>query len=226
MPGALLPVSLSDVRLMAERMASSASDAVALSSDFGALVSRLGPERGELLSRYRFERASLWSLGVSFENVPPDAVPPQKVIRCNRDMWVRGVVAQAYTHLAIAPSDDAVDPELEMWQALGSSRNLFDALWRLNSIQGFINAGGQENAPIEALEPAATITGDGFFFVPLDWRLEREQTIEVTVRSRMLSVLPAGMVFATDVELPDILRTLRWIVVSFWCEEIDAPSLR
>jgi len=222
------PSSLADVRMLAERMSTSAVDAVQMAGQLSAMVNALGPDRGATLSRYRFDRASLWSLGVSFENVLPDEEAPSKVIRFNRDVWIRGVQAQGYQQFSFAeiqPTIDDLIEQEELWRCIGSSRNTFENAWRIDDRQGFISQGQSE-----ILAPAATITGDGFFPVPLDWRLEREQSIEVRLRSRMLSIFPSTgaspVTFNNDVPLPAAARVLRWVVVTFWAEEIDNPSIR
>lgn len=224
------PSTLSEVRTLAEQMASSTVDAVQMPGQLLAMVNALGPFRAETLSRYRFDRASLWTLGVSFEHVLPDEEAPSKVIRFNRDVWIRGVQAQAYEQLEPAssgqPDIDDLLTTLELWKCIGSSRNTFETAWRIDDRQGFITQGQSE-----ILAPAATVAGDGFFPVPLDWKLEREQSIEVRLRSRMLSIFPSTgpnkVVFdGGTTALPASWRVLRWVVVTFWAEEIDNPSIR
>ena len=90
--------------------------------------------------------------------------------------------------------------------------------WRLDGRQGFISSGQSE-----ILAPAVGLTGDGFWIAPMDWRLQKDQAIEVRVRSRMLDFLTANLdpAFVDDAD-----RTLRWIVVTFWAEEMNQPSAR
>jgi hypothetical protein len=55
----------------------------------------------------------------------------------------------------------------------------------------------------------------------MDWRLEKNQIVEVRLQSRMREFLPTGLVDVTDAD-----RILRWVVVTFWGEELRQPSIQ
>ncbi len=209
--------SLQDAIALAQRMAQNPADSVVLAGQLVELLSSMPPAAGELLSRPAFERASLWTLGCSFENVGLDEPPPQ-IIRCQHDVWVRGVTAQAYPELAFADDDLAtLTAAVQLFRQLrfstgNNGRGLFETNWRLDAKQGFISKGMSE-----IVAPASMITGDGCWTAAKDWMLQKDQTIEVRVRS-----LLGDLQLDTTVEN----LSLRWVVVTFWVEELDQPSVQ
>jgi hypothetical protein len=213
--------SLQDFLALVMRCAGSPADGVTLGPEIAEMEAMLPPPAAEILSRPHFERASLWTLGVSFENVDPDQEPPPQEILIPHDTWIRGVEAQVYP-LYNAASDAELVLKTTLFtisaaRTLGMNlRGLFEANWRVDARQGFISSGTSE-----ILESGAQITGDGSFSVPLDWRLQKGQTIEVRLRSLIRNFLPAGLADFTDAD-----RVLRWVVITFWGEEMKEPSVQ
>lgn len=218
------PPSLANVRALAERMGSHPADAVAHAARLQELVRALPPERADLISRVGFERASLWTLPASFPNL---AIPagqliesegPPQIIRCQHDVWIRGVVACAIPTIQSGEIEELIG----ILAILGTTsinygsnwRWTFETNWRVDARQGFIGTGSGE-----ILAPAALITGDGFYVAPVDWRLQKDQYIEVRVRPTTARVVPVDPDSQED-------RPEPWIVVAFWAEEITQPSAR
>src|SRR6185503_17351952 len=215
--------SYQDAIAVAQRMAQNPADSVSLVGQLVTLLANLPPPASELLSRPDFERASLWTLGTFFENVTATSSPPLRVIEMQRDVWIRGVQAQAYplfVETGQAPAD-ALFEQLSFFRELReyastNGRPLFEANWRLNGKQGFISSGSTE-----VFAPGAVIAGDGFFSAPMDWRLQKGETLEVRVQSRMSDILPANLAGVSDAN-----RVLRLVTVTFWAEELTAPSVQ
>lgn len=211
--------SYEDCIALATRMTQNPADSVSLASQLATMIANLPPPSGELLSRPHFERASLWTLGCTFENVTTDAVPPPAVIQAQSDVWIRGVSAQAYP-LIVAEDNDGFVSFVDFYQALKANegtngRPLFDVNWRIDGKQGFISGGATE-----VLGAAPLVAGDGYWTATMDWRLQKTQTIEVRVQSRMNQVFPTTL---DDVN--DTNRVIRLLVVAFWVEEISSPSV-
>jgi hypothetical protein len=210
----IVPVSLQDVRSLTQKMLASPSDQVRLAAALRDLVQQLPPERSQLLSRVQFDRAGLWSLVANFFDVPDEDEPPPQIIRIPHDVWIRGVQVFAL------PALDA-----DRWEADGllliaqqraelirygtNWRGLVEVNWRLNNSQGFISSGMGE-----LLAPAAQVSGDGQHSAALDWRLQRDDTISVRVRNRIRRIFPTDCATALE-------RTLPWICVAFWAEEVE-----
>lgn len=216
-----LGVSIDDAIALAQRMAQSPADSVALAPQLVTTLQSLPPQAGGLLSRPKFERATLFTLGCSFENVPITAgsIGPQ-VIRCQHDVWVRGVQVQAYPSFApiTGQSFPNVQQLADLFRQLRFSigtngRGLVSVNWRLDARQGFISRGSTS----EILAPAALIAGDGCFDAPKDWILQKDQTIEVRIQSLLDQV-------GINTAVANLL--LRWVTVCFWAEEIDQPSVQ
>jgi len=210
--------TLNDLEAMIAR-AQGAADSTSLAGEVVNLIQALPPEQSEILSRPAFERGALWTMGVSFENVGPDDSPPPQNVLMPHDMWIRGVNAQAYWRFPVSDANGA----LSFAAILGASksnqpnnRGLFEVSWRIDAKQGFISSG---QAEINA--SAQLVTGDGAFSAPMDWRLEKNQIVEVRLQSRMREFLPTGLVDVTDAD-----RILRWVVVTFWGEELRQPSIQ
>lgn len=216
------PIRLQDVYSLVQRMIQSPADQVRLASQLRSMVQSLPPEQSELISRYKFDRAGLWSYCANFFDVTDGEEPPVQVIRIPHDSWIRSVHAYALTALdedfktaqgfrQAARARDIVN------EGTGSNfRGLFEVNWRINTRQGFISSGTGE---IRA--PATLVAGDGQYPADLDWRLQQEDTIEVRVRNRI------GQLYqSTTVPPPDapISRTIPWIVVDFWAEELPQPQ--
>jgi hypothetical protein len=212
--------SFDDVIAIAERMAGNPADSVTLAQQLATMVGNLPPPAGELLSRPAFERASLWTLGCTFENIEIDSSPPPQVIQAQDDVWIRGVSAQAYP---LFVPDGAADLEAQIayYRAMSdvagqNGRLCFDANWRIDGKQGFISGGASE-----ILGPGSVITGDGFWSAPLDWRLQKAQTIEVRVQSRMQDVFPSSLASPFS----SANQVIRYLVVAFWAETLNMPSV-
>lgn len=221
----MTPSSIDEALALSERMAANPADAVSMASQLADVLDRLPPEASTLLSRPVFARASLWTLGVSFENVLPDGEAPPQTILCQHDVWIRSVQIQAIPKFVEGSEGNLIDllRKLRLFREACATqgtngRFLVDANWRVDARQGFISQGQSE-----ILGPGTLISGDGFFTAPLDWRLQKDQTIEVRLRSRMRDFLPdtisPGLITDAD-------RELRWVTVTFWAEELRQPSAR
>ena len=214
----LVPVTLQDVRTLIAQMLSNPADQVRLASSLQQLVQQLPPARSEVMSRYKFERAGLWSYVANFFDAEDDQESVPEIIRIPHDSWIRGVQAFALPAL----DEDRVTADGLLLTArqrsllatrYGSNwRGLFEVNWRINSRQGFISTGTGE-----ILATAAQATGDGQYSANLDWRLQQEDTIEVRVRNRIRRVFPTDCVTALD-------RVIPWICVIFWAEELPQPA--
>lgn len=217
------PTSLAEVRAVLQRMNGNAADAVALATNLPDLVSRLEPPSARLMSRPSFERATLWTYSAQFEDIEPGQEAPPEVIRVQRDLWVRGVDCQVLWGPPLAQAD--IGSYVELWSIMKTlfsnapnARQLVELNWRVDARQGFISTGTSET-----LERASLIAGDGVFSAPLDWRLQKDQTIEVRCRSLIEDVFPAAG-FPTLANAGGLV--IRWVVVSFWGEGLDTPSVR
>lgn len=221
----MTPSSIDEALALSERMAANPADAVGMASQLADVLDRLPPEAATLLSRPAFQRATLWTLGVSFENVLPDGEAPPQTILCQHDVWIRAVVMQAIPKFVEDDQGSLVNliRKLRLFREActcqgTNGRFLTDVNWRVDARQGFISQG-----QAEILAPGTIVTGDGFYVAPLDWRLQKQQTIEVRLRSRMRDFLP-------DTIDPNIItdadRELRWVTVNFWAEELRQPSAR
>lgn len=213
-------VTVDDAIALATRMAQNPADSVSFAQQLVEMLQSLPPPAGMLLSRPKFDRASLFSLGCSFENVPisTGSIGPQ-VIRCQHDVWIRGVQIQAYP--AFAPitgqSFGTVQTIAALFRALrfstgSNGRGMLRANWRLDAKQGFIARG-----VTETLAPGSLISGDGCWNAAKDWILQKDQTIEVRLQS-MLDDIGIG---TADANL-----LLRWVTVVFWAEELKQPSVQ
>ena len=209
--------SLQEAIALAQRMASNPADSVTLAGQLVDVLSGLPPAAGELLSRPFFERASLWTLGCSFENVGPTDEPPPQVIRCQHDVWIRGIVGQAYVRQGQPNQEpDDVIASLQFLRNMGGTngRGLFEANFRLDGLQGFVSSGQSE-----ILLPGTLLLGDGMWFAPMDWKLQKDQAIEVRLRS-LVGELGLSAFLAPDPIL------LRWATINFWAEELNQPAVQ
>lgn len=213
-----MPPSIQDVIALAQRMAQNPSDSVTMAPQLVDALQALPAFAGELLSRPHFERASLWTLGCSFENVPASGSVTPQVIRMPHDVWIRAVQVQVFP--VLSPFDTnfaALSLAVSTMRALRFStgdngRGLARVNWRLDGRQGFVSSGQSE-----ILAPAAIVSGDGCFPADKDWQLQKEQTIEVRLEN-LFADLQMGA--SADAML------LRWAVVTFWAEELDQPQIQ
>lgn len=213
--------SLGDVILILERMQANPAEAVQLSQLLPELIGNLTPPAAELLSRPHFECASLWSHTAQFEFVAPRGDAPTQNIRLQEDTWIRGV------QCSVLPGLDRGVTTLANWLSLfaylqgianvtgENGRGLVELAWRIDARQGFISTGTNETFSIASL-----VTGDGTWMAPLDWQLQKDQVIEVRLRSRILDYLPVSQDF------PETALALRWVNVTFWGEGLRQPSVQ
>jgi len=203
--------TLLDIRSMITQMLGSASDQVRLAPQLSRRVRELPPSDSDLCSRPRFDRAAGDTFVANFFELPEDD-PQSELIRIPRNAWIRGV------NVCVLPSiefDQTPSPG-EWWEQASlrallnrygtNWRGLVDLTWRIEDSFGFIQDG---TARVRA--PAACISGDGEFSADLDWRLERDQNINVTAVNRLERVLDPEC--ATN-----IARALPWVAVCFWAE--------
>lgn len=205
--------NLVEVRSLLSQMLGSASDMVRLAPALSERVRQLPPADADLLSRYAFERAGLYSYVANFFDLPEDA-PQSQNIRIPDDCWIRGVDVCVLPALYFEELPDAATwltatqlrANLSRRYGMGW-RGLVDVDWRIPSQQGFIQDGYGD-----LLAPASQVAGDGEFSVPLDWRLQREDTIIVRCANRINRTVDAEC--ATYLK-----RTLPWVAVVFRAEK-------
>jgi len=205
--------SLLEIRSLLTQMLGNARDQVAMLPNLSAQVRALPPPNAELLSSPRFDRAALQTYVANFFRMPEDLEQGQQ-IRISFDSWIRGVSICVLPALEFEQAPDAATWEnATALRALlchyGTLwRGLVDVRWRIEDDQGFISDG---IAAVTA--PASQLAGDGEFSAPLDWRLNREQQINVTCINRLERVV--------DPECPTYFqRTLPWVAVAFWAERV------
>lgn len=216
------PCSIDDVRAVLRRMSDSAADAAQLAQLLPDMIARVPPPAAQLMSCPHFERATLWDYACSFENVAVEFEAPPENVRVQRDLWVRAIEVQVIPGIGFAqtPTLAQLEARLELFQrtaqAYGQNlRGLVELNWRVDGAQGFVSIGTSETMAIASL-----LTGDGAFTAPVDWTLQKDQVIEVRCRSRLADLFPA---LADDVVTPG---RLRWVVVGFWAEALEQPSVR
>lgn len=206
----LRPPTLEQVATLAGEMASNPTDALHKMRMLAKWLGDLPPPQAELMSPPAFKHTSLWTNAAVFENVAPDEVREGVEVRSQRNLWIRGVVAQAIP-LFDFDSQDQLSTFLEAQRVAlcpnaTNNRGLFELNYRLNGSQGFISQGRSR----ETFAPAVAITGDGVYQAPMDWKLETNDHIQVGIRniSQRRNSTPVGDV--------DLALNLRLVVVAFW----------
>lgn len=196
------PSKLSTVRSVLETIASGDVSAMGLTGELVSLVERLPPSYGEGLSRPFVERGSAVTLSQSFLNVPVAPATQTESIQVREDVWVRGMTSTALLQWPSVAAAAAAGP-LQQYGVNG--RAWFETKFRLNDLQGFVYG-----PRTETFAPAVVVTGDGRYPSAMDWTLQKNQTIEFTIRS-LVARLFAGRT----------VPTLRWVSVSVLCQPIE-----
>lgn len=220
MSGNLQPPTLEQIARLAGEMAANPTDALHQMRMLAKWLGAMPPPQAELMSPPAFKHTSLWTNAAVFENVAPDEVREGVEVRCQRDLWIRGVVAQAIPVFENFDLDqDTLTNSLLLNRVTfcpnaANYRGLFELNYRLNGSQGFISQGRSR----EAFAPAVAITGDGLYQAPMDWKLETNDHIQVSIRntSQRRNSTPVGSL--------DTAQTLRLVVVSFWGVDMGAWS--
>ena len=104
------PTSPALLMQLAQQMANNPADAVALGTQMTALIRDLPPDRMTLISRPNFERATLWTYGVSFENVEvasPSEAPPQ---------IKKPPLSEKASRAPAQSPEESVVPVLQLWE--------------------------------------------------------------------------------------------------------------
>ncbi len=210
----LTHASLVEIRSMLTQMLGNSRDQVALAPLLAQMVRELPPPRSDLLSRPRFDRAGVQSFCANFYRMPEDEEQSQQ-IRISSDAWIRGVSICVLPAIEFEepPEDPADFYAATVLRSLlcryGSNwRGLVDVRWRIEDDQGFI---GDGQAALSV--PATQVSGDGEFSVPMDWRLNRDQQINVMCTNRLERVVDP----ICDTYLQ---RTLPWVAVTYWAERV------
>lgn len=206
-----LAASLEDVARFATDLAQNPASALHELRLLARMLEQLPPERAEKLSQPMWRHAAIATDAQVFRNVP-QGQPISRTIRMQSDRWIRGLVAMCLT----SPSEAEIQSQIDSFFALGllcqhtgaNGRGLFDLTFRLDGDQGFVMRG----ASGATQTVASTITGDGTWSCPVDWHLQRDQNVEVTITNRT-DRIGTG---AVGVELP-------LVVVAFW-DEPDSPD--
>ena len=200
------PETLRGLLARVQAAAGSGANAVAHMSAIAQSLRDLAPPDGALQSRPYFERAALFAWTAFYEQLDPG--DEQTVtIEAPHDLWCRGIVAGAIPRFDLLDQDAA-----SLIETFGATRRiatnyrgLFDFQFRLDGAQGF-----QTRGTSAAFVPAATGAGDGTWTSPMDWTLQKNQTIDVTFRNRTPGLFPAGSL-VTGIPL-------RFVSVTFWCQ--------
>lgn len=195
------PSRLSTVRSVLETIATGDVSAMGLTGELVSLVERLPPSYGEGLSRPFVERGSAVVLSQSFLNVPVAPATQSESITMREDVWVRGMTSTALLQWPTIAAAAAAGP-LQNYGVNG--RPWFEMKFRLNDLQGFVYG-----PRTETFAPAVLTTGDGRYPSAMDWTLQKNQTIDLTVRS-LVARLFAGRT----------VPTLRWVSVSVLVQPI------
>ena len=206
--------TLAECAALAERMAQNPAEAVHQMRTLAKLIHELPPYESQILSRPEWNASSLWTNTAVFQNIGADDPPETEIVRCQRDVWIRGVTATA---IPVIPGIDPEDPDWitallairELCAHTSNLRNLFEFRIRLDGDRGFFSTGQSGETNIRA----ASAAGDGERLVKMDWRLETNQHIEVTMRNAFNS-------FQRLTEPLDIEIRLALVTISFWGEEI------
>lgn len=205
----LTPPTLLDVRAVLTAMAANPADAVNRVATFAELAQRLLPDGALLDSRPAFERGTIIAMPALFEFVGRDE-PPSIMLQAREDVWIRGVTCDVIPGVGF----DAIAAIYALSATYGSSaRWAIEAKWRLDtgsSAQGFISRGASE-----VYGPGPIVLGDGEFPAALDWRLQKNQVIEVSLRS-ILAGIPASVV-------PEDFQ-LRAVWITFWALPLGTPQ--
>jgi hypothetical protein len=209
------PPTLQQIATLAGEMAANPTDALHNMRMLAKWLGAMPPPEAELMSPPAFKPTSLWTNAAVFENVAPDEIREGIQVRAQRNLWIRGVVAQA---IPIFESPDGEPLTRNVLDSLATAnrvifcpnatnfRGLFEMNYRLNGSQGFISRGGST----ETFAPAVTITGDGLWQAPMDWKLETNDHIQVSIRNttQRRNSTPPGSI--------NVAQTLRLVVVAFW----------
>ncbi len=206
----LQPPTLEQAAALAAEMAANPTDALHQMRLLAKWLGALPPPQAELMSPPAFKHTSLWTNAAVFENVAPDEVREGVEVRSQRNLWIRGVVAQAIPIFDFEDQDELT--QFLAFQRIAqcpngtNNRALFELNYRLNGSQGFISEGRAR----ETFAPGVTITGDGLYQAPMDWKLETNDHIQVAIRniSQRRNSTPVGSI--------DLAVPLRLVVVAFW----------
>lgn len=215
------PVSLEMCASLAEQLAANPADAVHQLPLLRKWLRELPPAYAELVSRPEWNAASLWRNSIVIENLEPgeDRV---EVVRSQRDLWIRGCVAQAIP--SINPELEDPDSADELTEALAQLRlgacapssqfrSFFDFNIRLDGSMGFFSRGKSGGVEIGA-EGAA---GSAIRMAKMDWRLETNQNIEIRVRNRSEQF---GFLSLNEDGEQRLGLALRAVYVTFWGVEL------
>lgn len=215
--------SVDELTGLLKTAAQSPSQAATVADMVSDMVRGLPPERAELASRAQFHLGTDTMLQASFEDLPASSGQGETspfVLEMPYDCWIRGMVASAIIQVPGALTEGEQLPDVGAFLALqglmkvisidlGSlGRWSFEASWRLNDRQGFLSRG----AGGEVLANATCVLGTGEYPAAADWRLQKDETIEVRVRNAFnelfVPIIPGGIT-----ELPIRLLTVGFLAL-------------
>lgn len=210
------PTTLSELRHTLQSAAQTPSQAAAMADLLPDMIRRLPPERGQLASRTKFSLGSDSILQAQFDDVETsggNSISSPEVIEVDHDTWIRGCSAYAVVQL---PGGEEQVPLLAFdlirltteriaAKQAACGRWTFDVNWRLDGKQGFV----QRGASGEVLAPANLVTGTGQYIAPMDWRLQKDQTISVRIRNNLGDFLNIPLIGETT-------PAIKLIVVAFY----------
>lgn len=172
------------------------------------LLQQLPAQVSAEATRADYTRGISYSLPLVFEDVLPGEVTTSQSIRLTvGDFWVRGMTAQAYPDFRF----ETVEQQQGVSAAIGlgykrfiseNLRGAFDFNFDLDDRQGFVTDGDSE-----VFTSGAASVGIGARPTPVDWRLQRSQTIRGTLRNRIEASLPA--------EIATVVPRLKYVVICF-----------
>jgi len=204
------PESLSDLLARVQAAAASGANAVAHMAGIAKSLRELPPPDGALMTRNAWERATLFSWAGVIEDL---AIDEERTftIEAPHDLWIRGVVAGCIPNLAVL--DESPEDLIEIFAPLRQSgtnyRALFDYQFRLDGRIGF-----QSRGTAAAFAPTPPTTGDGTYIQPMDWRIQRDQALQVTIRNRT-----APLFAGVNPPIPGL--ELRLVTLVFWCIQLN-----
>lgn len=212
--------SIGDIQAVLTRLAADPGEAVRAAADLPDLIASLEPPAMGIASRPHFERATEYTFPMVFEHVGEDQIiGPKPIVASFGDVWVRGMTATCFP-LVDLPEGVVFEQRCDRiqrfrWDLGPEWRGLFDLEYEIDGKHGYIQDGFTD-----VMADARELTGDGQQMVPLDWVLQRDQVIQVKLRSKLadLALGPAAD-FTTFAEL-------RYVVITFWAKDLAARERR
>jgi len=199
-----LPTDVATVIAMAETIRSGDVSAMGLTGELVRAIERLPPTLGEGITRPVQQRGTSRYYTQDFENVAPSPATETKNIVLEEAGWIRAIVSTCIIQAVNVQTAAAVAAVAREYGLQG--RAFFDLKFRLNERQGFVYG-----PRVETFGEAVIITGTAEFPSPMDWTLQKEDGIQLTIRNRLSAIYPEA----------DPALTMRWVTVTFFVEPLE-----